>query len=181
MSNVTFTTLSSTLPLKFLFISSFSHAHPYLSPPCAVIFPTSHWAESYYYPHFPSRVHRSVINVLISPVIPGWIGSSQHSLGNESQKVPTCIVLVYLEPYCQQHHRDRPLLVNADGLTFAWILKAPKQWADVAGDVQRAGADRYDMASWRTLQSLRTVHNDTHVQAASCIHKQTITINLNGE
>lgn len=47
--------------------------------------------------------------------------------------------------------QGQALLVNADGLTFVGILKAPKQWADVAGDVQRSGADRFDMASWRTL------------------------------
>lgn len=78
------------LPNVFLFPPYATHL-PIFNPPFTLICHTSEWAESYYYPHFdpPHPLHISVINVLIFPVIPGWIGSSQQSLCDKSQKAPT--------------------------------------------------------------------------------------------
>lgn len=58
-------------------------------------------------------------NGLICAQSPSWIGSSEHSLGNKIQKAPTS----------SAGHRANSatgtfLLVNADGLTFMWIINS---------------------------------------------------------
>lgn len=121
MSNFIFIYFPLSNCPNFFFTPSFCHQSFHIFPLFNLIFHSSQWTESYYYPHSPSQIHMSLINELIFPIIPGWIGSSLQSLGDKSQKAPTSSsslpgAILLTTP--QRH----ALLVNADGLTFMWIL-----------------------------------------------------------